>query len=276
MDMQFLTAKANISKIVWAMSVFVITVLINNNSPAYAIQTFKKKVQKAVDNFEEAKTKANRKVIKQFAKYRKSIKRDGRLSEASRAEMLDRHDEYVSNFVESGELPGVLETVQLEMAYYEKLNKAYAPIANLLEAELKIANRNDDKTYTKYLITAKQFYESTLLKADRIDKDTVFKGTLTRPNGDTIPYKIQIESISESGDFEAIAHDNPSVRGHWKYRASGTCVGTHIQLSMSKNLNGKLAAVQLNGIIAGDRLLARLDQKTTKGKPTQNWLVLSK
>ena len=85
-----------------------------------------------------------------------------------------------------------------------------------------------------------------------------------------------IESISESGDFEAIAHDNPSVRGHWKYRAAGTCVGTHIQLSMSENLNGKLAAVQLNGIIAGDRLLARLDQKTTKGKPTQNWLVLSK
>ena len=105
-------------------------------------------MHKAVDNFKETKTKANRKVLKQFAKYRKSIKRDGRLSEASRAEMLDRHDEYVSNFVESGELPGVLETIQLEMAYYEKLNKAYAPIANLLEAELKIANRNDCLLYT--------------------------------------------------------------------------------------------------------------------------------
>ena len=46
-----------ISKVVLAMSVFITTTVATNISPAYAIQTFSKRMHKAVDNFKETKTR---------------------------------------------------------------------------------------------------------------------------------------------------------------------------------------------------------------------------
>ena len=44
-----------ISKVVLAMSVFIITTVATNISPAYAIQTFSKRMHKAVDNLKRRK-----------------------------------------------------------------------------------------------------------------------------------------------------------------------------------------------------------------------------
>lgn len=244
-------------------------------SPLHAAgQPFDRNLEEAVAEFKSKKSSADRFVIKQFGKYRTEIKRDKTLSEASRADMLGRMDRYISNFKNNGTFPNILESVELEINFQERLNRAFSPISRLIEKELKTANRNEDSKFAEELLKTKRQLESKLLSSKPVTSGTVFHGTLTRPNGDTIPYKLKIDSIGDSGDFEGTVEDNPGVAGHWRYKVTGSRVGSLIRFQMSENLRGKLTVVQGQGVVAGNRLIAQLDQKTAKGKGSQNMLML--
>ena len=47
-----------------------------------------------------------------------------------------------------------------------------------------------------------------------------------------------------------------------------------IRFQMSENLRGRLTVVQAQGVVAGNRLIAQLNQKTAKSKGSQNMLML--
>ena len=237
-------------------------------------QPFDKKIDNAVAEFKSKKSAADRYVVKQFGKYRTGIKRDKALSEASRADMLGRMDRYIRNFKSNGTFPNILESVELEIKYQERLNRAFSPISRILESELKIANRNEDVNYSQELLKTKRRLESKLLSSQPVTNGTVFHGTLTRPSGDTIPYKLKFDYIGDSGDFEGTVEDNPGVAGHWRYKVTGNRVGSLIRFQMSENLRGRLTVVQAQGVVAGNRLIAQLNQKTAKSKGSQNMLML--
>ena len=256
---------------------FVLLILfcaITSSSLQAAGQPFEKKLDDAVVEFKSKKLAADRYVVKQLGKYRTGIKRDKTLSEASRADLLSRMDRYIRNFKSNGTFPNIVESVELEIKYQERLNRAFSPISRMLESELKIANRKEDVNYSQELLKTKRRLESKLLSSQPVTNGMVFHGTLTRPSGDTIPYKLKIDYIGDSGDFEGTVEDNPGVAGHWRYKVTGNRVGSMIRFQMSENLRGRLTVVQAQGVVAGNRLIAQLNQKTAKSKGSQNMLML--
>ena len=256
---------------------FVLLILfcaITSSSLQAAGQPFEKKLDDAVVEFKSKKLAADRYVVKQLGKYRTGIKRDKTLSEASRADLLSRMDRYIRNFKSNGTFPNIVESVELEIKYQERLNRAFSPISRMLESELKIANRKEDVNYSQELLKTKRRLESKLLSSQPVTNGMVFHGTLTRPSGDTIPYKLKIDYIGDSGDFEGTVEDNPGVAGHWRYKVTGNRVGSMIRFQMSENLRGRLTVVQAQGFVAGNRLIAQLNQKTAKSKGSQNMLML--
>lgn len=255
----------------------VVTCLVGVCTTAHAAgQPFQKRLDEAVQLFKRKKTTADRYVVRQFGRYRKLIKKDQTLSEATRTEMLGRLDRYTRDFKKNGTFPDIIETVELEIQYQERLNKAFTPVSRLLENELKVANREKSTQYAREILETKWELESTLLSSQPITSGTVFHGTLTRPNGATIPYQLKIDNISDSGDFEGTVEDNPGVGGHWRYRVSGSRTGSLIRFTMSENIRGKLIVVQAEGVVTGNRLIAQLNQKTAKGKGSQNTLLLQR
>ena len=237
-------------------------------------QKFQKQLAKVVQRFETQKTSANRYVLKQFDKMRSQIKGDRSISEATRSDLTSRLTRYRKEFEKTQSLPSIAETIELEIAYQEKLSRAFKPINKLLEKELAAANRNDDSGYANELVELKEKLELDLMSSLKINNGSEFSGTLTRPNGATIPYKLRIKDISDSGNFNGTVEDNFGVAGHWRYRVSGVRNGNWIQFSMSENLRGKLIAVKGEGVITGNRLLAVVTQRTNKGRTTENKVVL--
>ena len=237
-------------------------------------QKFQKQLAKVVQRFETQKTSANRYVLKQFDKMRAQIKGDRSISEATRSDLTSRLTRYRKEFEKTQSLPSIAETIELEIAYQEKLSRAFKPINKLLEKELAAANRNDDSGYANELVELKEKLELDLMSSLKINNGSEFSGTLTRPNGATIPYKLRIKDISDSGNFNGTVEDNFGVAGHWRYRVSGVRNGNWIQFSMSENLRGKLIAVKGEGVITGNRLLAVVTQRTNKGRTTENKVVL--
>ena len=265
------------SKAVLSSSILLTMLAVCNASPAHAKDDFETKLENAVETFESKKASADRKVEREFSKIRFQVKRDKTLSEASRADMLRRIDQYKRTFKATGKLPNIADTVGLEINYQERLDRAFSPIEGLLEIELKDANRIDDSYRAKDLLKLKRTLETRLLNYRKIAKGEKFHGTFTDKNtGRVIPYKMKIESISDSGDFKAFVDNNPGIAGHRRYRVTGTISGSRIRCSMSENLRGTLQDVRIQGIVAGNRLVAQLDQRTVKGKTTENWIVLQR
>ena len=235
---------------------------------------FQKQLSKAVDKFQVQKSAAKKAVLKRFDSLRAKIKRERSLSESSRAEMMQRLTEYRKQFEQNDSFPEMVETIELEIYYQTKLGRAFKPIMQSVEKELGNANKDGNSSYAKKLLELKQRLESQLLASKQIKSGSEFSGRLTRSNGATIPYKLKIENISESGDFVGIVHDNAGVAGHWKFRVKGKRNGNLIQFSMTENLRGKFTAVKGEGVVSETRLLAVVTQKTGKSKATRNHVVL--
>ena len=235
---------------------------------------FQRQLSKAVDKFQVQKSAAKQAVLKRFDSLRAKIKKERSLSESSRAEMMQRLTEYRKQFEQNDSFPEMVETIELEIYYQTKLGRAFKPIMQSIEKELKNANKDGNSSYANKLLELKQRLESQLLPSKQIMSGSEFSGRLTRSNGATVPYKLKIENISESGDFVGIVHDNFGVAGHWKFRVKGKRNGNLIQFVMTENLRGKLTAVKGEGVVSGTRLLAVVTQKTGKGKANQNYVVL--
>ena len=198
------------------------------------------------------------------------------MSEATRADMTSRLAKFREEFERHEKFPNMIETIELEIAYQEQLNRAFRPIQRLMEKELAKANRNDQTTYADQLVKLKEQLESQLLSSLSVDSGGEFSGTLTRPNGAAIPYRLRIDDMSDSGNFDGVVHDNPGVAGHWKFRVAGTRNGNLIQFSMTENLRGRLVGVKGEGVITGNRLLAIVTQRNNKGRTTRNKVILTR
>ena len=222
---------------------------------------FQSQLSKAVDKFDVQKSAAKQAVLKRFDSLRAKIKKERSLSESSRAEMMQRLVEYRKQFEQNDSFPEMVETIELEIYYQTKLGRAFKPITQSIEKELKTANKDGNSSYAKKLLELKQRLESQLLPSKQIMSGSEFSGRLTRTNGNTIPYKLKIENISESGDFVGIIHDNAGVAGHWKVRVKGKRNGNRIQFSMTENLRGNFTAVKGEGVVSGTRLLAVVHTK---------------
>ena len=274
MNNQVTRKQSIVFKALLLSSTFLILMAVCSGSPAIARDDFDTKLDKAIEKFERKKASEDRKVDREFSTIRTQIKRDRTLSEASRAEMVNRIDQYQRTFNATGKFPNVSETIEMEIDYYQSLNRAYSPIARILEIELKDANRLNDVERAKNLLALKQRLETRLIEYKQIATDDEFIGTLTHEDGYVIPFEVRIETISDSGNFKAFVKNNPGRAGHRRYRVAGTINGSQVEFSMSENLRGDLQTVSVQGIVAGSRLIAQLDQRTAKGKTTKNWIVL--
>ena len=239
-------------------------------------QPFQKKLDAAVQDFNRKKLAADRYVVREYGRYRRLLKSDQSISEATRSEMLSRLDKYVRDFKSDGTFPSIVETVELEIGYQERLNKGFVRISRLLENELRDANHAGNSKYAAKLLKTKRDLETSLLSFRPINDGSVFHGTLTRPNGATIPFKLNISAISDSGDFEGVVDDNPGVAGHWRYKVAGSQTGSMVQFEMTQSLRGKLVSVQGRGIVTSNGLLAILKQKTVRNQASQNIVLLQR
>ena len=127
-------------------------------APASALATtpFQQKLEEAIQNFKKRKLAANKYVIESFRNERRKVSRNRSLSEATRAEYKKRIDRYIRNFERSGKFPNIVESVEMEIEYQTRLDRAFVPISKLLERELKRANRSDDQSYSEQLLQKKR------------------------------------------------------------------------------------------------------------------------
>ncbi len=234
---------------------------------------FDDKLARVVQRFERKKQCARSCVFKEFNKAETTIRRNRNLPDATRTDCLQRIQDYRATFEQTQRFPDIPESLPMELTYYQKLDKAFAPVRKLIDAELRNANRHGHDLYAQQLVQTRQTLMADALGFSPLATEQIFRGTIHTADGTSIPYELRIDNADAGGLFGGIVDQNRGVAGHPRYRVSGETDGIQIRCTMSENLRSHFSVVRIEGVIAGDRLVAKVTQQR-KGRPVRNHLVL--
>lgn len=240
---------------------------------SFASDDFDEKLAEAISKFEEKREKADERVVELIEKQAKKFQR-GRMDEATRAELQRRFYAAILEFQRSREFPADGTFGDIQFQYYRLLHRAFEPIILLMEKEIAQANRQNEVQRAGGLVDKRQRLMKDLMNVDPMTAGTAWKGTLFNTSGATIPYHLHVREHSPTGFFGGNVEDNAGVQGHWRYKISGKTSGLRVRFQMTESLRGGFTQVVGDGYLAGNTLIAKLDQSVKNKRKGSVLIVL--
>ena len=211
-------------------------------------------------------------IVSEFDHSINRIKLAPGLTAAARKDKMDDWTKAKKLFEESNKFPDDDEFAELELKYYVSVNKAFMPIAAIINQNIELGNQSKNTKMAEEGMELKSKLEKQMLGTNNFNANSKWHGTLLRGK-DTIPYHLNIGRKTESGTFKGHVEDNPGIAGNWAYDVEGQTSGLGVNFALTKSVRGKFQAVQVLGVVSGDRLIAEVSQ-TTGGKVTKGLIVL--
>ena len=211
-------------------------------------------------------------IVIEFDRAVTRIKSAPGLTAAARKDKMDDWTKAKKLFEESNKFPDDDEFAELEFKYYVSVNKAFIPIAAIINQTIELGNQGNNAKMAEEGMELKSKLEKQMLGTNNFNANSKWLGTFRR-GGSTIPYHLYIGKKTESGTFKGHVEDNPGVANNWAYDVAGQTSGLGVEYEMTTRLRGNLQAVHVLGVVSGDRLIAEVAQ-TTGGKVTKGFVVL--
>jgi hypothetical protein len=233
-----------------------------------------KKLNEATVEFHKSVENAKKTLLTDYDRALQATKTAPGLTAAARKDKMDDVKKAKKLFEDATKFPADDEFAELELKYHLLVNKAYTPIAKIIDQTIELGNQADFAKFAVEGQALKISIEKQLLGENKFTANTRWHGTLKKGGG-TIPYHLNLGKMSESGTFRGHVEDNVGVQGNWSYDVEGQCVGKAVEFAMTKSTRGNFKAVRVVGVVSGDRLIAEISQ-TTGGKPGKGILVLNR
>ncbi len=206
---------------------------------------------------------------------RKSDSQPG-LTPAARTDRRKELQEGKETFEKTGAFPTDDDFVGGQFEYALKVNKAAIPLTVLIDEVIAEGTKTKDATLERQGLKMKQDLEKQLGGASRLVGGSVWHGELRRPGGGTIPYHLYVGKMGEGGLFKGHVEDSPGAQGNWSYDVEGQTRALGLEYRMTKSVRGNFSAVAVNGIVSGDRMIAKVVSVAGKGKPVSSTIVLKR
>jgi hypothetical protein len=233
-----------------------------------------RKLKSASQEFTQKKEQAKEQVLREFDTAISRARTTSGLTPAARADRVKELTAARKSFVEHGRFPPDDEYAGIELKYYLALNKAFLPLVRIADSVIddgiKLQNKELEESGLKLRATLQGQLPGT-----KLESDSLWRGTLHRPNGSTIPYHLHIGRLSEGGSFKGHVEDNPGVPGNWGYDVAGQISGLGVEFALTKSTRGDFTAVRALGIVSGDRMILEIIH-AVKRKPGNKMLVILK
>lgn len=233
----------------------------------------KKWVQKSKE-FATQRDQARAVVVARFDAAIAAVDSQKTLTPAARTDRRKELQAGKETFEKTGAFPRDDDFVAAQFDYALKVNKAALPLATLIDEVIEEGAKTKDVSLEKQGLKMKQDLETQLGGASRLVAGSQWHGELRHAGGGTIPYHLSVGKMGDGGLFKGHVEDNPGVAGNWSYNVEGQTRALGVEYKMSKSVRGNFSSVYVNGIVSGDRLIAKVKQAAGKGKPTTSTVVL--
>ena len=227
-------------------------------------------IQKHTKDFATKKEAARKKVLATFDAAIGAV-RKGKGAATARADRVKELEEAKSNFETTGRFPGGFDFAAIELEYFMSLSKAYAPIAKLADAQLDKALKAGRKEDEDEIRKLKDGLDAQL-GGNKLQKGTVWAGSFLI-GGKPQRYRVEIHD-RKGNTIKGHVHDSPQFVGHPEYDFVGAVDGLNFEIHSSRIIAGHLKLIKLEGIVSGNRFIARVSQITKTGKKEGGLLVL--
>jgi hypothetical protein len=227
-----------------------------------------KKWAEATKDFSAKRDRARAAALSNFDKALEKVDRQRGLTPAARTDRRRQLQEARDTFEKKGTFPPDDEFVVIELDYFMKVNKAAIPVSQLIDQVIEKGSKTKNDDLEKQGLKLKTDLEQHLGGASRLVPGSAWRGELRWSGGNTVPYHLTISKVSEGGLFKGHVEDNPGVAGNWNYDVEGQTRALGVQYKLSKNLRGNAAAVVVDGIVSGDRLIGNMVQVSGNRRST--------
>lgn len=241
-------------------------------APGRTDERLEKKVSDAKDRFKKLVEAAKKETLLEFDRTIASLKSAPGLTEAARKDKIDRWSQGKKQFESATKFLPEDEFAPMELKYYLSVDKAFAPVAKVINESIKAANKNGSTELAAEGVNLKARLESELLGVNRLYSHSKWHGTLRR-SGETIHYHLHLKEKKDGGSFTGHVEDNPGVAGNWAYDVEGQTQGLGVEFVMTKSIRGRFKAVHVSGIVSGERLIAKVTQ-AIGDKSNSGFLIL--
>lgn len=256
-----------------------LTVLVPAITPDASVQeemgvAWAKKWAEKDKEFSARSEQATLAVLKKFDDAINAVNRQRGLTPAARTDRRKDLEAARKTFEKNKRFPSDDDFLSIELDYFQRLNKAALPLSQLIDEVIEKGSRTKNGPLENQGLKMRAELDRELGGTNRLVGNSIWHGQLHRQNGNTIPYHLHIGKMRQGGMFDGHVEDNPGVAGNWSYDVRGQTRGLGVQYQLTKSLRGNFTAVSVDGIVSGNRLIARIVQFTGKGKQSIALIVL--
>ncbi len=170
-------------------------------------------------------------IVSEFDRSINRIKSAPGLTAAARKDKMDDWTKAKKLFEESTKFPDDDEFAELELKYYVSVNKAFMPIAAIINQSIELGNQGNNAKMAEEGMELKSKLEKQMLGTNNFTANSKWHGTFRRGK-DTIPFHLNIGKKTESGTFKGHVEDNPGIAGNWAYDVEGQTSGLGVNFAL--------------------------------------------
>jgi hypothetical protein len=247
-------------------------------APAQNPATLETRLREQITLFEKSKRKADEKAAQAFEKVINGIRKNPKLTEEIRQELLTKCYSAREQFERDRSWPvdrslGLLDD---EFDYVESLAKAFEPVSAGFERTIRAyRTANDEASAARLLAEKLDLVKSNFISRAGFANGNSWVGERTGPKGGTTPIRLNLKTVKDA-TFEGVIHQSPQVKGHPIYEVTGLLDGNRVIFHSSKQVQGKQLNLTFSGFLSTDRLFLYVGGKGSGGAPVNDRAILDK